>query len=285
MSAQQEIERGSDEAFQFFAGNDRVEESVLQQEFGALKSIGQRLADGLLDHARAGETDQRAGFADIQIAEHGEAGGDATGGGIGQHRDVRDFGVVQSRQRGRNFGELHQADGAVYHAGAARARDDEQRLTGVEANLHSAGHVLADPRAHGAADKIKFHRAADYRAPGELAFGGDDGVVHAELFAGFLQAHGVGLGVYEFQRVGRGHASVVLGPAAVEEHLQALLGVHFEMEAALGADQEIGFEILAEDDGAAGLALDPQTFGAHFALFGRSGLLDGFFVALEPSHS
>jgi hypothetical protein len=56
------------------------------------------------------------------------------------------------------------------------------------------------------------------------------------------------------------------------------------MELALGADVEIRFEVLAKDDGIAGLALDPQAFGAHAALFGRSGLLDRFFVALEPGH-
>jgi hypothetical protein len=76
----------------------------------------------------------------------------------------------------------------------------------------------------------------------------------------------------------------VLGPSAVEEHFEALLGIHFEVELALGADMEISFEVLAEDDGAAGFALDPQAFGAHTALFGRGGLFDRFFVALEPGH-
>ena len=76
----------------------------------------------------------------------------------------------------------------------------------------------------------------------------------------------------------------MLGPAAVEEHFQALLGIHFEVELALGADKEIRFEVLAEDDRAARLALDPQAFGAHTALFGRRSLFDRFFVALEPGH-
>ncbi len=92
------------------------------------------------------------------------------------------------------------------------------------------------------------------------------------------------LGVDELERVGGGHARVVLGPAAVEKHFEALLGIHFEVKLALGADEKIRFEILAEDDSAAGLALDPQAFGAHAALFGRSCLFNRFFVALEPSH-
>ena len=56
------------------------------------------------------------------------------------------------------------------------------------------------------------------------------------------------------------------------------------MELALGADVEIRFKVLAEDDGAARFALDPQALGAHAALFGRSGLLNRFFLSFEPGH-
>src|SRR3984893_1632805 len=56
------------------------------------------------------------------------------------------------------------------------------------------------------------------------------------------------------------------------------------MKLALGADQEIGLEVLAKDDRAAGFALDPQAFRAHAALFRRRGLIDRLFVALKPSH-
>ena len=62
---------------------------MLEQKLAALKPFGQLLANGLLDDARTGEADQRAGFGNIQIAQHGEAGGNAAGGGIGEHADVR----------------------------------------------------------------------------------------------------------------------------------------------------------------------------------------------------
>src|SRR5699024_11614960 len=42
------------------------------------------LADGLLDHARAGKADQCAGLGDVDVAEHRIGGGDAAGGRIGQ---------------------------------------------------------------------------------------------------------------------------------------------------------------------------------------------------------
>src|SRR5262249_36396653 len=58
------------EVAQFAAVHDSVEHAVIEQEFRALKPLGQLLADRLLDHARAGEADQRAGFGDVEIAEH-----------------------------------------------------------------------------------------------------------------------------------------------------------------------------------------------------------------------
>ena len=61
--------------------------------------------------------------------------------------------------------------------------------------LDRAGYFFADHRAHGAADESELHRAANHRPAAERAFGGDDGVVHAQLVARVFQALGVGLGV------------------------------------------------------------------------------------------
>jgi hypothetical protein len=56
------------------------------------------------------------------------------------------------------------------------------------------------------------------------------------------------------------------------------------MELALGTDEKIFFQIFAENDSAAGITLNPQSFGTHPALFRRSGLFNGFFVAFKPGH-
>src|SRR5712691_9562010 len=218
-SGQQEIEGAGDEGLEVLAVDDGVEETVFEEEFGALEAFGEFLADGAFHHTRA-----------------------------------------------------------------AGAGDGDEGLAGLDGELDAARDFFADYRAHGAADKAELHGAHDDGASVELAFGSDDGIIHAEFFLGFAEARGVGLGVDELERVGGGHARVVLGPAAVEKHFEALLGIHFEVKLALGADEKIRFEILAEDDSAAGLALDPQAFGAHAALFGRSCLFNRFFVALEPSH-
>ena len=81
--------------------DDGVEEAVFEEEFGALKAFGEFLADGLLDDPRAGETDECAGFADVEVAEHGEAGGDAARRGICEHGDVGELFVVELGKCGK----------------------------------------------------------------------------------------------------------------------------------------------------------------------------------------
>src|SRR5260370_29456476 len=123
------MEGGGDKGFEILAVDDGVEEAVLKQEFGALKAFGEFLANGLLDDARAGETDERAGLANVEVAEHGEAGGNATSGGIGEHGNVGQFFVVEAREGRGNFGELHEADGAFHPARAARSGDGDELLS------------------------------------------------------------------------------------------------------------------------------------------------------------
>jgi hypothetical protein len=43
---------------------------VLEQELGGLEALGQVLPERLLDHARPGEADHRAGLREDQVAEH-----------------------------------------------------------------------------------------------------------------------------------------------------------------------------------------------------------------------
>src|SRR5712664_3072247 len=116
MSAQKKIEGAGDERFKFLAVDDSVEETVFEQEFGALKAFGEFLANGLLDDARAGESNERAGLANVEVSEHREAGGNAAGGGIGEHGNVGQFFLIQARKGRGNFGKLHKADGAFHHA-------------------------------------------------------------------------------------------------------------------------------------------------------------------------
>src|SRR5260370_21661618 len=101
--------------------DDGVEETMIEEKFRTLKTFGKLLADGLLDDAWARETDERAGFADVEVAEHGEAGGDAAGGGVSEHGNLPQPFLVELGKRRRNFGELHAADGAFHHPRHPRA--------------------------------------------------------------------------------------------------------------------------------------------------------------------
>src|SRR6266705_3358640 len=96
--------------------DDGVEETVFEQEFGALEAFGELLPDWLAGGGGGRQTGGAGRFADVEVPEHREAGGDAAGGGIGEHGDVRQLFVVETSQRGGNFSELHEADGACHHA-------------------------------------------------------------------------------------------------------------------------------------------------------------------------
>src|ERR1700704_2469030 len=170
MSAQEQIERACDKGLEVFAVDDGVEKTVFKKEFGALKSFGELLANGLLDHAGAGETDERAGFANVEVAEHGEAGSDAARGGVGEHGDVGQLFVVEPCEGGGNFGELHEADGAFHHARAAGAGDGDKGLAVCEGDSDPGSDFFADPRAHRAADEAKLHSAKNDGPAIELAF-------------------------------------------------------------------------------------------------------------------
>src|SRR5208282_1039542 len=282
---EEKIERRGDVGLELAARDHGIEEPVLEKEFGALETFRQFLPDGLLNHAGAGKADERAGFGDIQVAEHRVTGGDAAGGGIGEHGDVGEPGIVESGERAGNFGELHQADGALHHARAAGAGDDDERELSGDCALDGAGDLFTDDGAHRAADEAELHGAAEEGTAGEFSLGGDHRVVDAELLPGFAQALPVGARVGEMERVSGSQRGVMLGPAGVvEEQLEALGGAELEVVVALRADVPVRFQVLAPDDLAASGTLLPHALGADTALLGRDGGLDGIFVAFEPSH-
>src|SRR5712692_993932 len=96
----EETQRPCDVRLHLAPLHHRVQEAVLEQEFAVLESGRQLLADGLLDHPRPGESDQRARLGDIQVPQHREARRYAARGRIGQHAEVGHAGLVQAHERG-----------------------------------------------------------------------------------------------------------------------------------------------------------------------------------------
>src|SRR5580698_1438956 len=111
-----EIQRAGNIRLELASVNYGVEEAMFEQEFAALEAFGEFLADRLLDDPGAGEADQRARFGDVEVSEHGEAGGDASGGGVGEETDVGDAGFVELGEAGGDFSQLHEAYYAFHHA-------------------------------------------------------------------------------------------------------------------------------------------------------------------------
>ena len=96
---QQDLQQPRDGRLQLQPRHDHVDHAVLHQIFGALEAFGQLFADGLLDDARAGKADQRAGLGDVHVAQHRVGGGDAAGGRVGQHDDVGQAGFLAAGRR------------------------------------------------------------------------------------------------------------------------------------------------------------------------------------------
>ena len=80
------------------AVEDQVKGAELQQELAALQALRQGLAHRLLDDPGTGEADQGVGLGDVDIPEHGQAGGDATHGRVGHHRDEGQAALAQAQQ-------------------------------------------------------------------------------------------------------------------------------------------------------------------------------------------
>lgn len=82
---------------QLIARNDHVDGAMFQQELATLEAFRQLLAHGLLDHARAGKTDQRLRLGHDDITKHRQAGGNTAIDRISQHGDERQAFFTQAR--------------------------------------------------------------------------------------------------------------------------------------------------------------------------------------------
>ena len=109
-----------------------IDHAMFEQIFGTLEAFGQFFADRLFDHALPGKADKRAGFCNLDIAEHRVACGDAAGGRVGQHNDIGQACLTQHLDRDGRARHLHQAENTFLHARAAGGGEDDIRAFGVE---------------------------------------------------------------------------------------------------------------------------------------------------------
>ena len=119
-----------------------------QQIFRPLEPFGQFLADGLFDHPLPGEPDQRAGFGQLDVAEHRVARRHTARRRVGQHDDVRQSGLAQGRQRDGSARHLHQAQYPFLHPRAARGGEQDIGQSRVDRGLDPGDDRGADGDAH-----------------------------------------------------------------------------------------------------------------------------------------
>ena len=252
--------------------HDHVDHAVLEQIFGALESVGQALADGLLDHARAGEADQRARLGDLHIAQHGIGGRHAARGRIGQHHDIGQARFVQHVHADGGARHLHQGKDALLHARAARGDDQDEGPPLGDRGAHGGDQPGAGRKPERAAHEVEALHRDDDGQPVQRPARGDQRIALPGLGAVFLQPVAIALVVAEAQRVlrhlRRGQA---LMRALVEQRRKPLLRADAHMVAALRTDVLRGHEIAVEHHLAAAGAFAPQIvlgrgLGAHQAL-------------------
>src|SRR5262245_66125204 len=259
--------------------DDHVELSVREEELRSLEPFGERLADRLGDDPRPGEANQRARFGHDDVAQHREARGDAAGGGVGEDRDVRQLRRGQPLERGRRLGHLHQREDAFLHPGAAGGRDDEDRQVLVDGELDRARQLLADDRAHAAAQEAELEDREHGRLAADRRDAADDCLVGRGLLGGGPYALAILLGVLEGQRIDRAEPGLaLLERAGVDELADALAGRDPERVVALRAHAPAALHLGPVDDLLAGVALDPPPFGNDDLPAAR------LLFALEPGH-
>ena len=101
------------------AGNDAVDETVLEQKFARLKAVGQLESDRVFDRPGTGEPDHRFRFRDGDVALEGPTRRDATHGRVREYANVKPARQMVPGESRRNFGHLHQRKNPLLHPGPA----------------------------------------------------------------------------------------------------------------------------------------------------------------------
>src|SRR6266581_220917 len=264
--------------------DDHVDGALVEQEFGPLESLGQRLAHRLLDDTGTGKADQRTGLGNDDVADKGEAGGNAAHGRIGQEGQEGQPALGEERHRSRRLGHLQQREETLLHAGAAAGGDAEEGKFLLDRGAHTANEALADDRAHRTAHEIELEAGDDDRYGPDRTLHDDQGVVLLDIGLGRRQAIQIALAVLELERIDRQHLGTDLeAPLAVEQQVEADSRPEAVMMAALRTDALVVFQIGAVEYRLAGRALAPESFGDGLA--DSLGALDlGRQQLLQPAH-
>ncbi len=123
--------------------DDEVDHAVVEEELGGLEALGQFLLGDLFDDARAGETDESAGFGHDDIGDGGVAGGDAAVAGIDQQGDMGDA-ASPRRAKAATVFAICMRERGLRACGAAGGVDSEEGGAGLGAVFDGAGEFFPE---------------------------------------------------------------------------------------------------------------------------------------------
>ena len=236
-----------------------VDHAVGLEIFGALKTFGQLFADGLFDHARPREPDQRARLRDLDIAEHAIGGGHTAGGWIGEHNQIGLPRLAQQLHRDGGARQLHQREDALLHARPARGRKHDEWRAVLDRRFQSGDDRLARRHAERATHEVEVLHADNHGEPFEGAAAELDGIGRRGFCAGILQAIGVAALVAELERIERYFRDRdVLPGRVVEDRFHSRGGAHAHVIIGAGNDELVRLHVLVEHELPGLRALDPQ---------------------------
>src|SRR6185312_4234671 len=235
--------------------------AVLREIFRALEALRQFLTDGLLNYARTGEAYQRARLGDLHITEHRVRGGDAAGGRIGEHNDVRLARFAQHLHTDRRTRELHQGQYPFLHARTAGRREHDEWCLPAHRSLEAGDHRLTGRHAERTAHEVEILNGdRDH-----LAFQPSDAELHRVLQsgsgAGVLEAVGVAALIAKLERIERHlRQDDIFKLTAVEHGLQPLRGADAHVIVRAWNDELVGLNVLVKNELPGLRTFDPEIF-------------------------
>ena len=151
------------------------------QVLRGLDAGGKRFAVEVLVDPRAEKPDQRTRLGRGDVPERTPGGEHPAGGRVAQVHQVRQMRpLVQFDGRG-DLDHLQERDGALLHAGAARARRRQQRQPLGRRPLHRGGDPLGGGHPDRAGQEVELAGHQRHAAAEDRALAGHHGLVEAGL--------------------------------------------------------------------------------------------------------
>ena len=197
----------------------------------------------------------------MHIAQHGVGGQNSARRRVGQHDHIGQAGGLQRLDGNGRAGHLHEGQGALLHARAARGGEDHQRTVARDGFFSRLEEGLAGGDAERSAHEGEVLDQHDGRNAADLAVGDGHGVLFAGRLAGGGEAVDVGFLVAEMERiVERGWALDLFVDAFVKGVGKAQVRPDAHRMAG-GRDPQIGLQVRAINHLAGSGALFPQVLG------------------------